>query len=92
MRAAGSCPVAYGTCVPLRADGSAAAPVHVVAGHAGAGISGVSGGSTVITHTALENGYVSGFANATHLVLTSRRSSDGGELDKLVLFKPAAAR
>lgn len=80
-----------GTCVGLRADGSHSAPVHIVAGHAGAGISGVSGArSPVIERVALEHGYLSGVANASHLVITSRRSTDATVLDELVLVKRAA--
>jgi hypothetical protein len=37
----------------------------------------------------LENGYLAGVANATHLVLSSRRSTDATLIDELVLVKPA---
>ena len=86
-----TCSVSAGECVPLRPDGSAAAPVHIVGGHAGAGISGVSNTSPLMERIVLEHGYLRGVANATHLVVTSRRSTDGGVQDELVLFKPAAA-
>jgi hypothetical protein len=86
-----TCSVRAGECVPLRPDGSAAAPVHIVAGHAGAGISGVSSTSLLMERIVLEHGYLRGVANATHLVVTSRRSTGGGVQDELVLFKPAAA-
>jgi hypothetical protein len=62
-----------------------------VGGHAGAGISGVSNTSPLMERIVLEHGYLRGMANATHLVVTSRRSTDGGVQDELVLFKPAAA-
>ena len=84
-----TCHVNTGACMPLRPDGSAAAPVHIIAGHAGAGLSGVSANaSNIIERIVLEHGYLRGVANATHLVITSRRSTDGGVLDELVLFKP----
>ena len=83
-----TCHVYAGSCVPLRPDGSAAAPAHIVAGHAGAGLSGVSNVSIIMERIVLEHGYLRGVANATHLVITSRRSTDGGLLDELVLFKP----
>ena len=83
-----TCHVRAGACVPLRPDGSAAAPVHIVAGHAGAGLSGVSNTSNITERVVLEHGYLRGEANATHLVITSRRSTDGGVIDELVLFKP----
>jgi hypothetical protein len=54
----------------------------------GAGISGVSGESTVMECVARENGFLSATANATHLVVESRRSSDGTPMDALVLVKP----
>ena len=84
-----TCYVNAGACMPLRADGSAAAPVHIVAGHAGAGLSGVSAyASSIMERIVLEHGYLCGVANATHLVITSRRSTDGSMLDELTLFKP----
>ena len=83
-----TCHVHAGVCVPLRPDGSAAAPVHIVAGHAGAGLSGVSNASSIMERVVLEHGYLRGVANATHLAITSRRSTDGSVIDELVLFKP----
>ena len=82
-----TCHVRAGACAPP----GAAAPVHIVAGHAGAGLSGVSNTSAIVERIVLEHGYLRGVANATHLVVTSRRSTDGGLLDELVLFKPAPA-
>jgi hypothetical protein len=55
----------------------------------GAGISGVSGvPSAVSAFIGLEHGYLVGVANATHLVLSSRRSTDATIIDELVLVKP----
>ena len=42
----------------------------------------------LITHISLEHGYLSCTANATHLLISSRRSDDGTSMDEVVLVKP----
>jgi len=84
-----SCPIAFGRCIPLRLDGSAAAPVYVVGGHAGAGLSGFSSEPSSIIEVAIrEHGFLACEANATELSCASLRSSDGSEMDSFVLRKP----
>lgn len=84
-----SCAVAFGRCIPPRPDGSAAAPVYVVGGHAGAGLSGFSSEPSGIIEVAIrEHGYLACEANATHFSVASLRSSDGTEMDAFVLHKP----
>ena len=77
-----TCPVINGECV-------ARGPVHIVAGNAGAGLSGTSGRrSALFAAIVSEHGYVRATANQTHLVVQARRSADGSLLDQLVLIKP----
>ena len=68
--------------------------VHVVAGHAGAGLSGLSTGRPDIdalfaTPPGLvqEHGFLHVTFNATHAVFTAIRSSDGGVVDQFAVEK-----
>ena len=56
----------------------------------GAGIAGVSGDSPLVESVCLEHGYLSCTANASHLVVESRRSSDGSLMDAVTLIKSAS--
>jgi hypothetical protein len=84
-----TCPVAFGECVALNDDGSAAAPVYVLTGNAGAGLSGFSGSPDPIYRSLVgEYGYARVAVNDTHLTVSSRRSADGSEVFSASLFKP----
>ena len=74
-----TCAVAAGRCSP---DG----PVYIVAGHAGAGLSGFSTWPRdIFVRRVSEHGYLRLAANASHLAVSSRRSSDGSEMDAVTL-------
>jgi hypothetical protein len=68
--------------------------VHVVAGHAGAGLSGLSAGRPDIQALfatppglAQEHGFLHVTFNATHAVITAIRSSDGAVVDQFAVEK-----
>jgi len=84
-----TCPVQKGACVKPRSDGSVAAPVHLVIGHGGAGLSpNVHLLRPKIFQTvALMHGYLRVEANATHMVSQSVRSATGTIIDEFVLVK-----
>jgi acid phosphatase type 7 len=71
----------------------AARPVHIVAGHGGAGLSGLSDRPELRRLFATPNGLVQehGFlhvaVNATTMVVTALRSSDGAVVDKFTMDK-----
>jgi len=61
-------------------------PMHVVAGNAGAGLSGVSAAWPAIFRAViLEHGFLKLSANETHLLGSARRSMDGTEMDAFAL-------
>ena len=84
-----TCAVYEGQCRKLRADGSAAAPVHLVIGHAGAGLSPnvhlVK--PAMYERVLLRHGYLRVEANATHLGMEAVASDDGTVMDELMLVK-----
>ena len=81
-------PVCARTC----ADGSAAAPVHVVTGHGGAGLTNTKAFRPAhFASVHREHGFAVMDANATHLWLRALRSSDGHVLDSFMLVRPRNA-
>ena len=84
-----SCPVLNGSCVRLCGDGSAPAPVHVVAGHGGAGLSAVSHWTPrLFAAVREEHGYLRVRADVNALTLQNVRASDGKVTDAFRLVKP----
>lgn len=83
------CSVYNEKCVPLRPDGSAAAPTHVVVGHAGRMTSMLPNYTfpDYIVATSLEHGYVRIHVNETYLVAEMVGSNDGSILDAFTLKK-----
>ena len=75
-----TCPVHRGVCKGYNADGTAAAPLHLVIGHAGAGLCwNVSPQQPDIFDVVMvEWGFMKVDANATHLTMEVRRPASQG--------------
>jgi hypothetical protein len=83
-----TCAAAGGACVAACADGTLPAPVHIVAGHGGAGLSPLRPWRSALFVKALrQHGYLRIAADATSLEVTSVRASDGGVMDRVALRK-----
>lgn len=89
-----TCPVLRGRCMGSEADGTAKAPLHLVIGHAGAGLTPNVHflRPRIFKKVSLHHGYMVVEANATHLAHTVLSSFDGSLLDQVTLTKPAGWR
>ena len=77
------------TCARPCSDGSNPAPVHVVTGNGGAGLTATQRWRPAyFSAVHREHGFALLDANATHLWLRSLRSSDGKLLDSVMLVRP----
>jgi hypothetical protein len=85
-----TCPVLNDTCVARRADGSAAAPVHLVAGNGGAGLSFNTHvrAPPQFERVLLRHGHARLTANATHLAVEAVSAATGAVMDAFELVRP----
>ncbi|KAG2432271.1 hypothetical protein HXX76_009189 [Chlamydomonas incerta] len=86
-----TCALYRGACQPPRADGSQSAPVHLITGHAGAGLSlNVADPPPAwLEHLGLWWGYMRMEANATTMQIEIVSDEDGQLMDSFTLTKPA---
>ena len=87
-----SCPFYKGQCQPDNEDGSASAPVHVVIGHAGAGLCFNTEPEKPAHFEVVDVdwGYSRIEANGTHLHMEVVRDANAEIMDSFVLIKPGA--
>ncbi|PNW76719.1 hypothetical protein CHLRE_11g468500v5 [Chlamydomonas reinhardtii] len=86
-----TCALYRGACQPPRPDGSQTAPVHLVTGHAGAGLS-LNVANPLppwLEHLGLWWGYMRMEANATSMRVEIVSDEDGQLMDSFALSKPA---
>lgn len=84
-----TCPMYNGTCVEAREDGSHAAPMHLVIGHAGAGLcyNILPDKPRFWEVVKVEHGFAKMDANMTHLAVQVILSADGSVMDEFVMTK-----
>lgn len=87
-----TCAAYRGECVPPREDGSQAAPVHLVIGHAGCGLclNVLDPSPAMLEVVRVEHGFMMVDANATHLHCQAMRDLDGSVMDEFSIYKPPA--
>ncbi len=85
-----TCPVLNSTCVTRRADGSAAAPVHLIVGNGGAGLSFNTHfrAPPQFERVLLRHGHARLAVNATHLAVEAVSAATGAVMDAFELVKP----
>lgn len=89
-----TCPVHRGTCKGYNTDGTAAAPIHLVIGHAGAGLCWniAAKQPPIFDVVNVGWGFMKVDGNATHLAMEVIGDADGGVMDTFSLSKPAGWR
>ncbi|PRW45579.1 Metallo-dependent phosphatase [Chlorella sorokiniana] len=89
-----TCPLFRGRCQAAEADGSAGGTVHLVIGHAGAGLTPNVRffRPRIFEAVHLKHGYMRVEANGTHMVHQVLSSYDGALLDEFTLTKPLGWR
>ncbi|GIL41942.1 hypothetical protein Vafri_29 [Volvox africanus] len=85
-----TCPLYRGTCQPSNSDGTTAAPVHLVIGHAGAGLSFniVEPPPAWLKNLGLWWGYLRMKVSRSHLHVEIVRDDNGQLMDNFELHKP----
>jgi hypothetical protein len=86
-----TCALYKGKCVEPNRDGSQAAPIHLVIGHAGAWLclNVEQQQPDIFERVELEHGYMRVEANATHLHCEVVSDNDGRVMDAFTLTKPS---